>query len=281
MKKIDFKKINLNNKKLLTLLIVIIVLIILLQSYIKIINRYRNTRIFALESEKYAKEVANPIFKVSRIVLYSGANVEDTSPDKNLASINVSQFTDFAIYIDNMVKDEELTEENTINRIYIDNIGIEQNTEGDGIKKFNTKSVQDLGKYVPILESSKEITYSVVHKNSDKELIEDQNRFYTDCSEPLVLSYVNENIIENKDVSNSGEKLSLDGSILRYLNIDLYGLNYKINFTINIENNLGEIFACNCSININLSSGDGDGIYSGYIMQVFDVSDGDFRFKKV
>ena len=281
MKKIDFKKIDLNNKKLLTLLIVIIVLIILLQSYIKIINRYRNTRIFALESEKYAKEVANPIFKVSKIILYSGANVEDTSPDKNLASINVSQFTDFAIYIDNMVKDDELTEENTINRIYIDNIGIEQNVEGDGIKKFSTKSVQDLGKYVPILESSKEITYSVVHKNSDKELIDDQNRFYTDCSEPLVLSYVNENIIENKDVSNSGEKLSLDGSILRYLNIDLYGLNYKINFTINIENNLGEIFTCNCSVNINLSSGDGDGIYSGYIMQVFDVSDGDFRFKKV
>lgn len=276
------KKIDLNNKKLLTLLIVIIILIILLQSYIKIINKYRNNRIFALESEKYAKEFANPVFKIDKIMVYSDANVEDLSENKNLSDINVSQFTDFAIYIDNMVKDDELTEENTINRIYIDNIGITVNTQEEiGQKKFSSKSIDDLGKYIPIGESVKEINYSVIHKNSDKELIDNTKSFYTDCSDPLILSYVNENIVQNKDASGSGEKLSLDGSILRVLNIDLYSLNYKINFTINIENNLGEKFYCNCSLNVNLSSGDGDGIYSGYIMQVFDLSSGDFRFKKV
>ena len=275
------KKINLNNKKLLTLLIVIIVLIILLQSYIKIINKYRNDRIFALESEKYAKEVANPIFKIDKIMIYSDANVEDLSESENLSNINVSQFTDFAIYIDNTVKDTELSEENTINRIYINNIGITVGTEENGIKKFSTKQVDNLGKYIPITESSKEINYNVIHKNSDKELIDNTKSFYTDCSEPLILSYVNENVVENADVSNSGEKLSLDGSILKYLKIDLDKLNYKITFTINIENNLGEQFTCNCSLNVDLNTGDGEGIYSGYIMQIFDLSNGDFRFKKV
>lgn len=275
------KKINLNNKKLLTLIIVIIVLIILLQTYIKIINRYRNDRIFALESEKYAKEVSNPVFKIEKIMIYSDANVEDLSENKNLSNINVSQFTDFAIYIDNTVKTDELTAENTINSIYIDNIGITANEEIGGTKKFSTKNLESLGKYVPITESSKEINYNVIHKNSDKELIDNTNSFYTDCSEPLVLSYVNENIVENKDVSNTGEKLSLDGSMLKYLNVDLADLNYKINFSINIENNLGENFTCNCSLNIDLNTGDGQGIYSGYIMQIFDLSNGDFRFKKV
>lgn len=275
------KKINLNNKKLLTILIVIIVLIILLQSYIKIINKYRNNRLFALESEKYANQVANPVFKLDKIMIYSDANVEDLSENKNLANINVSQYTDFAIFIDNTVKSEKLTEENTINRIYIDNIGITANSEDIGTKKFSTKSVEDLGKYVPIVDSSKEIEFTVIHKNSEKESVDNTNSFFTDCSEPIVLSYVNENIVENKDVSGAGEKLSLDGSMLRYLSIDLYSLNYKISFTINIENNLGEKFYCNCSMNINLSSGDGDGIYSGYIMQIFDLSNGDNRFKKV
>ena len=69
--------------------------------------------------------------------------------------------------------------------------------------------------------------------------------------------------------------------MLKYLNVDLADLNYKINFSINIENNLGENFTCNCSLNIDLNTGDGQGIYSGYIMQIFDLSNGDFRFKKV
>ena len=276
------KKINLNNKKLLALIIVIVVLIILLQSYIKIINKYRNDRIFALESEKYAKEFSNPIFNIEKIIVYSDANIEDLSENNNLSDINVSQFTDFAIYIDNNAKSQELTEENTINSISISNIGVTSNqSEELGTKKFSGKSLNDIGKYVPIQESLKEINYSVVHKNSDKSLIDDPNSFYTDCSEPLILSYVNENIVQNKDLSNSGEILSLDGSILKYLNINLNDLNYKLNFTINIENNLGEKFSCNCTLNINLKSGDGNGIYSGYIMQIFDLSDGDYRFKKI
>ena len=275
MKKISF------NKKLLVLLIVLIILIVLLLTYIKIIKQYRNNRIFELQSERYAKNFTNPIFKVSKIMIYSDANIQDMSENQNFSDVNVSQFTDFAIYIDNHLNDEELSEENTINRIYIDNIGISSTYNENGIKKFSTKSIDDLGKYIEIGESSKKITYQVIHKNSDKELIDSSNSFYTDCTEPLILSYINENVIKNQDLSSSEEMLSLDGSILKYLNVNLESLDYKINFTINIENNLGEMFYCNCSLNVNLESGDGQGIYSGYIIQIFDLSNGDFRFKKV
>ena len=280
--------INLNNKKLLpkllrrllTLIIAIVILIIIFKWYIKIINNYRNDRIFALESEKYGKEVNNPVFKIDKIMTYSDANIEDLSENQDLSRVNITQFTDFAIYIDNLVKNDELTEENTINNIYVNNIGI-SSTGDSGKKKFSSKSIDSLGKYIPILESSKEVLYDVVHKNDDKDKVDVSKSFYTDCSEPLIISYVNENIVQAVDASSSGEKLALDGSILKHLNIDLSQLNYKINFTINIENNLGENFACNCSLNVDLSLGEGQGIYSGYIMQIFDLSNGDYRFKKV
>lgn len=270
------KKIDLNNKKILALIIILIILVILFQSYRKILNKYRNDRIFALESEKYSKEVNNPVFKIDKIISYSDANIEDLSPKQNLSDINVSQFTDFAIYIDNTIKNKELSEQNTINNIYINNIGIIADEEEIGTKKLSTKNIEDLGKYIQITDSSKEIKYNVIHNNADKSL--DSNSFYTDCSEPLILSYVNENIVKNKDVSGTGQKLSLDGSILSHLNIDMQKLNYLINFTINIENNLSEKYYCNCSINVDLNSRDGIG--TGYIMQIFDLSKGDYRFKK-
>ena len=140
---------------------------------------------------------------------------------------------------------------------------------------------EDLGKYIPIEESVKEIDYQVIHKNSDKAIIDVPNSFYTDCSEPLILSYVNESMVENRDISSSSEKIVLDGSILKYLGVNLDDLDYKISFTVHIENNLGEKFYCNCSLDVKLESGDGQGIYSGYIIQIFDLSQGDFRFKKV
>ncbi len=276
MKKIELK----NKKRLLILIISIIVLIVLFVIYVKIINKHRNARIFALETEKLAEEVDNPVFKIDKIIVYSDANVEDLSENQNLSNINVSQFTDFAVYINNFAKSKKLSEENTINKIYIDNIGIEGFDE-IGIKKFSTKSVDDLGKYIPIGEDTNRIEYEVVHKNSDKEKVDNSKSFYTDCQEPLIISYVNQDIVQNFNASNSGEKLALDGSILRYLNIDLEKLNYKISFTINIENNLGEKFACKCKLNIDLSSGEGEGIYSGFIMQSFDLSNGDYRFKKI
>lgn len=277
MKKIN---INLNNKKILALIISIIVIIILFYTYFKIITKYRNERIFALQSEKYAEEVNNPVFKIDKVMVYNGANVKDFSEKQNLSRVDVSQFTDFAIYINNLAKNDELTEENTVNRIFVNNIGITASEE-IGTKKFSTKQIDNLGNYVPIEESSKEISYEVVHKNSNKDKVNKSKSFYTDCSEPLIISYVNENIVRSVDASASNEKLSLDGSILKHLNIDLNQLNYKINFTINIENNLGENFACNCSLNIDLSSGGDGGIYSGNLLQLYDLSNGDYRFKKV
>ena len=102
--------IDLKNKKVLTIIIVLILMSIILYTYYKIIYMHRNNNIFAQESEKYSQEANNPVFKIDKVLMYSDANIEDLSEDKNLSQINISQFTDFAIYIDNKVKSSDITE---------------------------------------------------------------------------------------------------------------------------------------------------------------------------
>ena len=271
-------KIDIKDKKLLSIIIVLIVMLILIIVYFRIVNLYRSNNIFAKKSENYSKSLNNPVFKIEKIVIYSDAYIEDISENKNLADVNISQFTDFAIYIDNHLKGEQLTEENTINNIYIDNISITNLQNGE--QKIFYKNIKDVCKYRKIEKGVNKLEYKVAHTNSEKENQITDNTFYTDCSEPLVFAYVNENIVKDKDVSNAQKKLSLDGSMLEYLGIEIESINYEISFTINIENNLGEKFYTNCSLKVNLDSPEG-GIYTGYISQIFDLTKFDYRFKKL
>jgi hypothetical protein len=270
-------KIDLDNKKVFTVIIVLIAIAIISYAYYKIFFMYRENNIFARESEKYAEEVNNPIFRINKVLVYSDANVEDLSENQDLSNINISQFTDFAIYIDNFVKSDELSAENTINKIYISDIGITDLKLGE--QKVNYKSLNDLCKYTKINEGVSQIDYKVLHTNEEKALVAEENVFFTDCSEPLVMSYENENVVQKANLISSGTKLSLDGSILKLLQVSLDDLNYTISFTVNIENNLGDEYACDVSLDIDLNS-DSGGIFTGYIMQVFDLANLDYRFKK-
>ena len=264
-------------KKILILLLLIIGLIIIGVIFMQKFQIYRSNNIFAQEVEQMQDELNNPIFKLEKVLVYSDANVEDLSENGDLSNINVSQFTDFAIYINNTVTIEELTEENTVNNIYIDNINVTSISLGD--QKVNYKDINNLCIYEEILEGTNKIEFNVLHSNSEKEENTISNIFYTDCSEPLILTYINENIVKKEDLSESNSVISLDGSVLNYLGVDADDLNYKISFTINIENNLGELFKCNYALNVDLSNDEG-GICTGYIMQIYDLSESNYKFKK-
>ena len=117
-------KINLNNKKVLFLVIILILMVILIFVYYNIFHLHRVNNLFAKDAEKYANQIEDPVFKIEKILTYSDANIKDFSEQNNLSKINVSQFTDFLIYINNRQKSSELTAENTVNNIYIDNINV-------------------------------------------------------------------------------------------------------------------------------------------------------------
>ena len=50
--------------------------------------------------ENFAKNNSEPIFKIGKVVLYSSADAVDSSEGEILRDLDISQYTDIAIYID-------------------------------------------------------------------------------------------------------------------------------------------------------------------------------------
>ena len=123
------------------------------------------------------------------------------------------------------------------------------------------------------------ILYRVVNTNSKNDDARyDEPVFYTDCSNPISLGYINKNILENCAVSSTGGSISFDGSILKGANVDLDTLKTQITFTVHVKNNYNEEFICNISIDNDLNTPARE-IDSGYLLKV--LTDHEFKFLKV
>lgn len=268
------------NKKILFVIdILLLIISIKCYKYIYDVELLKNT--FGMESEKFVEENANPVFKVSKIILYSSAYAVDKSENGKLEDINISQFTDMAIYIDNKGKSSEITAENTVNEMFIDNIEMTTNSsKGEHI--FNYKNPQNFGKYMPIENYRDDGILMNVIKTNEEENVADygNNVFFTDCSNPLTLGFVNKNFLTNCKISKAKGSLLFDGSILKNANVDLSTISGKINFSIHIKNNLGETFECSLSVENDFTE-DEEGISTGYVMKIQNTEDEKYNFLKV
>jgi hypothetical protein len=264
------------------IVIEVILLVISIIAYNYIYNVEVGKQNYAEESEKFVEENEEPVFKVGKIILYSGVNVVDNSENEELQDLNVSQFTDIEIFIDNKTKISDITAENTINEMYIDNIKVSSNSENEE-KIFNYKNPNYCGKYVD-LENYRDdgILFKIINTNAKNSSANyDENAFYTDCSNPISLGYINKNILTNASVSNTGS-ISFDGSILKIANISLDDLDTTISFSIHIKNNYNEEFVCNVKLDnfFKDDTSENKTIYDGYIMKVINAND-EFNFLKV
>lgn len=270
----------LGNKKIL-FIIDIVLLIISIKSYKYIYDVELSKRIFTNDAIKFAEENQKPVFRINKIILYSSAHAIDNSENGQLQDIDISQFTDIAIYIDNKTQTEVLTEENTVNEMFIDNIKLEIN-ESNGNHIINYKNPQEFGKYSQIENFSNDGILFNVLKTNEEMINADLNNssFYTDCSNPITLGFVNRNLLKNCKISNANGLLAFDGSILKNANVNLNNISGKIKFTIHIINNYGEEFTCNVNIDNTFEDGD-SGIYSGYVMKILNTESQEYNFLKV
>ena len=230
------------------------------------------------QAEKFVEENKNPIFKIKKITLLSSGNAIDNS-DGNLKNIDISQFTDISVEIDNTGKSSEITAENTINSMIIKDINV--STRGkNGEKRFNYKNPYYDGKYMEIDNYQNDgIVFNVLRKNEELENVNyDFPTFYTDCSNPISLSYLNKNLLTGCEVNSNNGSIAFDGSILKSANIDLKEIEPNISFNIYIKNNLNESFICNVSINIDLSTNANEGIYTGYLFTILNTNEERFNF---
>ena len=233
---------------------------------------------FSSQVEKIAEQNENPIFKIQKILIYSSANAIDKSENESLQDLSILQYSDIAITIDNTSTVYDLTNENTVKDLYIDNISISTGSD-KGHQYVNYKSPFDFAEYKEIKElNSDKIEYHIVNTNEENNNTDyGSPTFYADCSNPITLEYMNQDIITNYAASSDSNTISFNGKVLQEAGINLNDINYSLNFTIHIVNNLNEEFICPVRLKVDLSGEDG-GIYKGYKYDNTSVSGYEYNF---
>lgn len=269
---------KIRNTRLAFIVLVASLFIVFLLYYNLIFSFVLAKNHFANEMIALADENEKPIFNIQKVLLYSNANAIDNSKDQSLKNVNICQYSDISIYIDNTSTISELTNENTIKQLYIDDI---KATSVLGTKVLHYKSPLDFGKYKEILApTDNRIDFNIINTNSENESTDYSNpTFYTDCSNPITLGYVNNDILTNYSVSESSSTITFNGKVLKEANINLDDINYTLTFKIHIVNNLNQKFSYNMNLNVNLNDENG-GIYNGYIYKGKTTSGSEFNFFK-
>lgn len=277
MRKLDFR---IKNVKLAFAILIIILFIIFLLYYHFILTKYSAKNSFTNQMVEISDENENSIFNIQKILVYSSATAVDNSEDQSLKDVSISQYSDISIYIDNTSYITDLTNENTIKELYIDNIVVNSNSDR-GTKILNYKNPLTFGKYKMVEPpSNNRIDFNIINTNSENENHDyTMPTFYTDCSNPITLGYLNKDLLTNYSVSDSSNKISFNGKVLKEANIDLNDVNYTLNFNIHIVNNLNQKFVYNMSLNVNLNDDNG-GIYNGYVYRGKTTSGNEYRFFK-
>lgn len=277
MRKLDFK---IKNVKLAFAILIILLFVIFLLYYHFILTKYSTKNSFTNQMVEIADENENSIFNIQKILIYSSATAVDNSEDQSLKDVSISQYSDISIYIDNTSYITDLTNENTIKELYIDNIFVNSNSDR-GTKIVNYKSPLTFGKYKMVEPpSNSRIDFNIINTNSENENHDYTTpTFYTDCSNPITLGYLNKDLLTNYSVNDSSNKISFNGKVLKEANIDLNDVNYNLNFNIHIVNNLNQKFVYNMSLNVDLNDSNG-GIYNGYVYRGKTTSGKEYRFFK-
>ena len=163
------KRIKIKNAKLVFILLLITLFVVFLLYYNFIFLEVVARNNFVDEMVEIADENKTPIFNIQKIISYSSANVIDNSEDHSLKNISISQYSDISIYIDNTNTISELTNENTIKELYIDNIEIASNSKS-GSTILNYKSPLNFGKYKKLeLPENNRIDFNIINTNSENE----------------------------------------------------------------------------------------------------------------
>ena len=277
MKKIRIK----HHKTVLTIFILLLCILSFLYYDLIFRTSYAKDE-FSSQVEKVAEQNENPIFKIQKILIYSSANAIDKSENESLQDLSILQYSDIAITIDNTSTVYDLTNENTVKDLYIDSISISTGSD-KGHQYVNYKSPFDFAEYKEIKElNSDKIEYNIVSTNEENNNTDyGSPTFYADCSNPITLEYMNQDIITNYAASSDSNTISFNGKVLQEAGIDLNDINYTLNFTIHIINNLNEEFICPVRLQVDLSGNDG-GIYKeGYKYDNTSVSGYEYNFIKI
>lgn len=263
----NIPKIKIKHTKIaFTILIILLLLCILTYSYIFYVSYCKEN--FVTSSLKIAEQNEVSVFKVNRILLYSSGSAIDNSADSSLHNLDICQYTDLAIYIDNTSSISELTSKNTVKELWVDNIRISTTNPEVGTQVLNYKDLNTFGTFGDLSSASAgRIDFKIVNTNEENESADYASpTFYTDCSNPISLGYVNRGIVKNYSIHDEVNSVVFNGKILGQAGVDLANLDASLLFDIHIKNHDNDTFVYHANIDIKLNT-ESKEILGGYLYQ--------------
>ena len=263
--------------------IVIFIIIIGVMIYFNLINKTddassKNNQNISQGSK--SNEDEETIFEIDNILLYSSANaLNNSETQKDYWNLNIYQYTDMSISINNHVYSDKLTSKNLVSKLYIDNVNfsVKPTLGSPGLFYKNPNSlgmpvVDDLDNQI-----TDRIDFTVNSVNSTVDYTKPS--FYTDCSNPLTLSYVNSNVYSSLIIKNNASSVTFDGSLLQKSGTKLSNIQATVNFTIHIENALGEEYICDVEIPIPLEDESQSILDGHYVTELTNLEE--YKFTRV
>lgn len=242
------------------LVVVTILIIVLIAMIVYTLIRFVTSNKFAEDINEIWKLNSKTIFSIDNIYMYSSADADNNEEDRAIWNLNVHQYTDIAIYINNR-SEQELNYENSIKEMYIDNVKF-SNLE-NGTPSLAFEDIQNFGKFSNIEENivNDKLQYKILN---DGDMDYSKPQMFADCSNPIILEYANKNIKENEIISDIDTDLIFNGELLRRTGVFLDSIKCTVSFNITIINNYDQKFVANVYLEIPLEDTQtGETIYNG------------------
>ena len=218
------------------------------------------------QNSSFSKEQAPKKSDTFRILFSSADAVQNEATNKSTWNVNVSQFTDIAIYIDNHLENG-FSKENTIAKLYIDNIQYPQ-MPTLGTPFLYYKNQNDFGKLSFNEENRIQDCLNFEFIPYENERNFEKPEIYDTSFSPICLGFTNKDIKTNYSITNIEEPLRYDGSLLKRCNIGLTRINCTVSFDVHIINQANEHFKSTLSIEIPLKDNSSETtIYDGFTKQ--------------
>ena len=247
-------------KLIITIALIVLCIVMIVYS----VKVYLINEEFAESVAEIARLNSKTVFSIDRIYLYSSADANSNETNKPIWDLDIFQFTDIALYINN--RDEKgVTYENTIKSLTIDNVKF--NDLETGTPKLYYKNVNDFAK-LDINEDNEikdSMEFNIVN-SGDADYTTPV--IYSNCQNPITLEYVNSEMKEDTTISDISEPLTYDGTLLKKSGISLNSIKCNLSFRVTIINNYNQKFVATVYIDIPLEdSFTNESIYDGKIIK--------------
>lgn len=246
-------------KKIIFISVFVILVIIFVVLSTSVLATFFNKSNCEKDYLDFASKNENTIFSINKIVLFSNCNAKNkNAAASNFTLENLYQYTDIAIFLNN--NNDENNLENTLKSVKLENLQYVEKPS-IGTQKLAYKNINSFAENILPEENlfEKELNFSI--SSNDTEDLSTPT-LYNNCANPIVLSYINENIKTDYTITDTSSPISYDGSLLKKCGVLLTSLKCKISFDIIITNNLDQEFKCTVFLEPPLENGE-KSLYDG------------------